>query len=199
MRKGTGQGPRGIKVALGAEVVSGPWTGGRMSVLSFWFLFSFVIWAVSSQGNDKHSAGVERWRLGGLAMLRIRAAEWGYEQGVALAGEQETQHVLWPWAEERSHRLPKYVSRVRGCLCRSEENTAGQADWTPAVQLTSDLSVAWLHWLLLGRWKTWKEAVSEGCCPACHYAVLCLFPWEEKPCVFEALFRRLSTCGDWLQ
>jgi hypothetical protein len=58
MRKGTGQGPRGIKVALGAEVVSGPWTGGRMSVLSFWFLFSFVIWAVSSQGNDKHSAGV---------------------------------------------------------------------------------------------------------------------------------------------
>lgn len=45
--------PRGIKVALGAEVVSGPWTGGRMSVPSFWTFFSFVIWAVSSQGNDK--------------------------------------------------------------------------------------------------------------------------------------------------
>lgn len=51
--------PRGIKVALGTEVVSRPWTGGRMSVPSFLTFFSFVIWAVSSQGNDKQAARVE--------------------------------------------------------------------------------------------------------------------------------------------
>lgn len=48
-------------MALRAEVVSGPWTGVRISVsLCGGF---FVTWAVSSQGNDEHSARVEGWRL----------------------------------------------------------------------------------------------------------------------------------------
>lgn len=39
-----------------------------------------VIWAVSSQGNDKHPVRVERWRFGDLEMLKKGAEEEGYEQ-----------------------------------------------------------------------------------------------------------------------